>query len=211
MPENIFYRAKRTAAALFSRRCVSCGKTFSGKQCLCAECTKKLKPVKSFFCEEYLACAAYSYEAPARDVMLRFKFNDDYESCIDTLSDWLCAGFDKYLSDESFDFAVSVPAFGAKPRMELFVRNFARRRGLCYRPELLFKIRPTEKQHRLSASERRTNLRGAFAASAAVCGKKILLIDDIYTTGSTVCECTRALCAAGASTVCVLTVLKTED
>ena len=106
MPENIFYRAKRTAAALFSRRCVSCGKTFSGKQCLCAECTKKLKPVKSFFCEEYLACAAYSYEAPARDVMLRFKFNDDYESCIDTLSDWLCAGFDKYLSDESFSFGI---------------------------------------------------------------------------------------------------------
>ena len=110
-----------------------------------------------------------------------------------------------------FDFAVSVPSFGERPRMELFVRDFAARRGLCYCPELLIKTRPTEKQHRLSAAERRTNLRGAFAASEAVCGKSILLVDDIFTTGSTVSECAAALHAVGAKSVSVLTVLRTED
>ena len=95
--------------------------------------------------------------------------------------------------------------------MELFIGDFAKRRRLCYRPGLLIKTRPTEKQHRLSAAERRTNLRGAFAASKAVRGKSILLVDDIFTTGSTVSECTAALHAAGAKSVSVLTALRTED
>lgn len=95
--------------------------------------------------------------------------------------------------------------------MELFIGDFAKRRRLCYCPELLIKTRPTEKQHRLSAAERRTNLRGAFAASEAVCGKSILLVDDIFTTGSTVSECAGALHAAGAKSVSVLTVLRAED
>ena len=64
---------------------------------------------------------------------------------------------------------------------------------------------------RLSSAERRTNLRGAFAASEAVRGKSILLVDDIFTTGSTVSECAGALLAAGAASVSVLTVLRTED
>lgn len=210
MAENIFYRARRAAATLFTRRCVCCGRSFSGRQCVCSECAAGLVPADEPR-GDFAACASYLYEGAARDVMLRFKFGEAPELYADTLADWLCDGFDRHYDGESFDFAVSVPSFGKRPRMELFIGDFAKRRRLCYCPELLIKTRPTEKQHRLSSAERRTNLRGAFAASEAVCGKSILLVDDIFTTGSTVSECAGALLAAGAASVSVLTVLRAED
>ncbi len=209
MPENIFYRARRAGAALFTKRCICCKNKFSGRQCLCADCSKKILPADKAFRGNFVTAAAYAYCGPARDVMLHFKFNKSYTLCIDTLSDWLCYGFDRYYPGEQFDFAVSVPAFGGHPRLELIASDFARRRGLCYRPALLSKIRRTQKQHTLSAAERSLNLRGAFAANPAVAGKKILLVDDIFTTGSTVKECASVLISAGAAKVSVLTVLKT--
>lgn len=210
LAENIFYRARRAAAALFTRRCVCCGRSFSGRQCVCSECAAGLVPADEPR-GDFAACASYMYEGAARNVMLRFKFGDSPELCADTLADWLCDGFDRHFGGEAFDFVTSVPAFKATPRMELFVRDFAARRGLCYRPGLLTKIRSTKKQHSISAAERRTNLLGAFEASPAVWGKKILLTDDIFTTGSTVSECAGALLAAGAASVSVLTVLRAED
>lgn len=210
MAESVFYRARRAAAALFTRRCVCCGEHFSGRLCLCPKCEEQLVPAEKTR-GDLRVCSAYVYSGAARDVMLRFKFGEKPALCADTLADWLCEAFDRHYGGESFDFAVSVPSFGAKPRMELFIKDFAMRRGLCYRPRLLAKIRPTQKQHSISAAERRTNLRGAFAAGAEVSGRKILLIDDILTTGSTARECAAALLAAGAASVSVLTVLSAEE
>ena len=72
----------------------------------------------------------------------------------------------------------------------------------------LRRVRPTVAQVTLSASERRANVRCAFAVAdpARVAGKRILLLDDVATTGSTVSECARVLKGAGASAVFVATV-----
>ena len=58
--------------------------------------------------------------------------------------------------------------------------------------------RKTEKQRKLSAEEKRINIAGAFEADDSVFGKKVLLVDDIFTTGSTVSECANALYDKGA-------------
>ena len=79
-----------------------------------------------------------------------------------------------------------------------------------FHPEYLRKIRRTEKQHKLSASERRVNLIGAFEAESSVSGKKILLVDDIFTTGSTAAECANALYDKDAEKICVITLFKTR-
>jgi competence protein ComFC len=70
--------------------------------------------------------------------------------------------------------------------------------------DVLIKIKPTKPQMELSKEERETNLRDAFMVknpSAIAQGKKIFLVDDVYTTGSTMNECTKVLRQAGAKQV----------
>jgi ComF family protein len=79
----------------------------------------------------------------------------------------------------------------------------ARRLQIDHRPGWLKRIRPTQYQTALPAAARRENVRGAFrvARSAVLAGRRVLLIDDVLTTGSTLHEAARALGAKGAHIV----------
>ncbi len=79
---------------------------------------------------------------------------------------------------------------------------------LTLRTGLLHRQRQTESQFLLSPAQRKHNVRGAFRASTGVRGLNILLVDDVYTTGATVSECTRVLHAAGAESVRVATLAR---
>lgn len=70
-------------------------------------------------------------------------------------------------------------------------------------PGNLVKIKKTEPQMKLKAQQREESLRGAFAVKnpAQIANKKIFLIDDVYTTGSTMAECAKVLKEAGAKSV----------
>ena len=92
------------------------------------------------------------------------------------------------------------------------LKNF-RLRGsdwLMLEPSLLQRARETQSQTGLSAEQRRANVRGAFrvAEPTAIAGKDIVLIDDVFTTGTTLRECARVLHRAGAAHVLVATVAR---
>jgi ComF family protein len=75
----------------------------------------------------------------------------------------------------------------------------------------LVRTRRTAAQTGLSGAARRKNIQGAFkAVEAKVAGRRILLIDDVFTTGTTVNECAQVLCRAGAREVQVLTLARAE-
>lgn len=75
--------------------------------------------------------------------------------------------------------------------------------------DLLRRIRPTETQTRLSRAQRQKNLRGAFAVRMGCSGGEgAVLVDDVFTTGSTAHECARVLGKAGFQKVIVVTFMR---
>jgi ComF family protein len=82
---------------------------------------------------------------------------------------------------------------------------------LQLRTEILLRIRDTHSQIGLTSHQRRENLRGAFkvARASEVTGREVLLVDDVYTTGTTASECARVLIRAGAAKVWVATAART--
>lgn len=92
---------------------------------------------------------------------------------------------------------------------ELLARQLGRLTGLPVIPALA-KVRETQEQTALGPEERRANVRGAFAPCGEARHEAILLVDDVYTTGATAEECSRALREAGYEEVFVLTVARTR-
>jgi ComF family protein len=73
------------------------------------------------------------------------------------------------------------------------------------KPSTLVRVRRTRPQVGLSREERERNIRGAFRASPSIAGRRVLLVDDVFTSGHTARECANALRSAGATEVGILT------
>ena len=82
--------------------------------------------------------------------------------------------------------------------------------ALTSRHDLLERTRRTESQTHLTPQQRRVNVRGAFRAVGQIRGLQMVLVDDVYTTGATVAECTEVLLRAGAASVRVVTLARTQ-
>ena len=108
---------------------------------------------------------------------------------------------------------VPVPMTAAKLRARGFNHAaeigaaLAHQLGIPFEDVMAMPRDPAASQHRLGLAQRLENVRGCYAVAQAgrVHGKRVLLVDNIYTTGSTVLECSRVLREAGARAIYVLT------
>jgi len=136
------------------------------------------------------------------------------------LADWFAAGLERVVREEygdhEFDAVVPVPLFSARQRergynqAELIAKRLARRLGLKLGSFLLVRTRPRPAQRLLTHRQRWQSVRGAYETrkGTKVDNLRILLVDDVFTTGATLDSCSRALKKAGAASVCGLTVAR---
>ncbi len=96
-------------------------------------------------------------------------------------------------------------------RVRFLGREVSRLWGVPMDPFILLRSRETPPQTQLPEGDRRKNVRGAFTLKTekSVRGKRLLLVDDVYTSGATVKECSRTLIRAGAKEISVLTLART--
>ena len=201
----------RLSNLIFPPKCVLCKKLLSRDETdLCHQCRRDA-PVFSKGKIKFSFVAGWTslwyYKDNVRKSLLRYKFSH-YRSYAPTYSRLLAmklqtTGFD------GFDVLTWVPVSRLRrikrgfDQVELLARETAKQLGVEAVP-CLKKIRHTPPQSTLrSAAQRRANVLGAFRVIApeAVAGKRILLLDDIITTGATLSECARTLILAGAQQV----------
>jgi len=188
--------------------CVRCGKGLSpglgAEDRYCGSCLKNppvFDSARSFFI----------YQGPVRTLLHRLKYSSDAGSA-STLGSLIgCAGTPAFNRD--FEVIVPVPLFrsrlskrGLNQALVLANTIFPEQADKID-PTMLIRVKNTIAQTQLSRRERKKNLRDAFAISPAstLSGRKICLVDDIFTTGTTVTECSRILKKNGADSVDILT------
>ncbi|MBN1526990.1 MAG: ComF family protein [Candidatus Omnitrophica bacterium] len=181
--------------------CAICGRSLHNAKDICADCRKD----RPCFERAYSACV---YEGALKDMIHAFKFKRRI-ALSGTLSK-IMVDFarDNYEVYEGIGAITFVPLHAGRLREREFNQSEALARGLglafgisC--ADVLSKARKTAPQNELSKDERALNLAGVFKVkdATAIIGKKVLLIDDVMTTGSTLNECAKALAGAGAKAV----------
>lgn len=178
--------------------CERCGRALlSGERGLCPACRAGYAP-------EVLALirAAAVHEGPVRDAVLALKYRRQRRLAL-PLGDMLAEAVTRL--DLRPDIIVPVPLHASRKRQrgynqaELLARRCASRLRLPCEPGLLVRQRATPPQVGLSGAPRRANVAGAFAiaspaqAAAYLSGKRVLLLDDVTTTGSTLDAAATAL------------------
>ncbi len=184
--------------------CAKCSEPFSGAittTFACANCAHR----KLYF---EAAVSAFRARGIVRHVILNFKYGRQVH-LRHLVARWLVAAFDdERLRDRRFDAIVPVPLHPARQRERgfnqaaLLAEWLGEHLSLPLHPALE-RIHYTTTQTAFDRSERMRNLRGAFRLRkrADVRKLRVLLIDDVLTTGSTLSECARVLREAGAQSV----------
>ncbi len=161
-----------------------------------------------------MARAFYSSQGGVQEVIHRFKYGKEYH-LRHRLADWLNEGWLQYFSTSAHAALVPVPLHTSRKRWREFNQSaelahlLSRRTGVpvwdCLRRD-----RATQAQAKLHREDRRSNVRGAFvlAKGHALGDTALLMVDDVFTTGSTINECARVLKQAGARRVDALCVAR---
>jgi ComF family protein len=192
--------------------CVSCRTPFLNRFPLdsegrCGLCRSGLRGFDTAYCFG-------SYEGTLRQLIHLYKYGR-IETMWRPLADLLAAALPL---DERCDAVIPVPLHWRKQwqrgfnQSELLAGAIARRRGIPA-VRALRRVRPTQTQAGLSNTERRKNVAAAFQARRAagtLAGRRVLLIDDVMTTGSTAAACARVLKRAGVASVVLLTVARVD-
>jgi len=204
------------ATFFFPSRCRGCGNELDGggPRLLCPACRAVLGApfpesgisgclIRSGETAEY---GRFPYDGPAGTAVRLLKF-DGVRELAPALAAALTPLAAAVAAAYGLGIIAPVPLHPRRRRERRFNQSeelgarVARATGLAYEPKLLRRVRYTRPQVELKGHERIANVAGAFATTRSLGGGRVLLVDDVITTGATVRECGRALKEAGAAVV----------
>ena len=188
--------------------CSVCGTPFVSQEVRSHPCSSCLTKRKYFT----MARALGAYHGSLQEAIHRWKYQGK-ATLTPFLGQWMTEGLYRYWDPKRLDLLIPVPLHKQRLRERgfnqalLLVKELSHRTGIPYRKRILQKVRPTLPQVNLSGVEREKGVRGSFeiVRKEELEEKTILLVDDVYTTGATVNECSKVLLAAGAERVDVFT------
>ena len=188
--------------------CSICGIPFISKEVENHPCGACVTHRKYFT----MARALGAYEGSLQEAIHRWKY-EGKTYLTPFFAEWMEEGLNRHWGPHSLDLLIPAPLHPQRLRERgfnqalLLVKELSRRTGIPYRKTILQKKKPTIPQVNLSGTEREKGLRGAFQVigKEELLGKSVLLVDDVYTTGATVNECSKVLLRGGAERVNVLT------
>jgi ComF family protein len=191
--------------------CERCGLPFAGDLTTAFECTN-CRELELHFSSARSAVVAKSVVLEA---IHRFKYSRAlwFENF---LADLLVREAAPVLREQNWDVIVPVPLHPLKLREREFnqagrlAAHLGRAAKIPLNEKILRRVNPTATQTLLTREQRATNMKNAFAVRPGLKldGKRLVIVDDVFTTGATTSACARALRLAGAADVCVWTVAR---
>jgi len=209
-------------------KCLSCGEYIKKSEfalvChnsgICIRCQERLPfmpvgtIVDGYGCVDFTASVFY-YISPVTNMISEFKYRHGV-AYGEILASYM-GDIAEAVIDEDYGFNMIVPVPLTEKRLhergfnqaEILSQKVAEVTGLVHTVRALRKIKETKSQATLTDLERGTNLKGAFTAERSlVHGRRIIVVDDVLTTGNTLRECAVALKNAGAERVMGFTVAR---
>ena len=193
-------------------QCHCCGHPFEYElpgEALCGACIQDEPPYD-------MARAVLCYDDASRKLVTRFKFGDMLHPA-KTLASWMARAGKECLQDA--DYIIPVPLHHIRlvrrryNQAAILAAAISKQSGVPLLVDAMTRTRHTTPQSGLSRRQRKINVRGAFNINPRqlnlLKNKRILLVDDVMTTGATLEACTKALKKAGAAEVRVLTLART--
>lgn len=171
------------------------------------------KQKNNFYFQEHLYI--FEYQGMIRKTMINYKFNDK-SYLYKTIVNFLLKNKKFFQILKSYDTILPVPISSKRRKergynqSELIAKEIAKKTGIDYNNQCLFKTKNIVEQSKLNKEERQKNIQGVYEIrnKPILENKQILLVDDIYTTGSTVNECSKMLSQAEPKKIGVFTLAK---
>lgn len=217
--KKILYFINYAINLIYPNVCGICDKIC--KDDLCKKCEIKLKNISKFKIDTYenknykRHIYLFKYEGIIKERLINFKFNQKayiYRAFVNFLikNEKIC----RFL--KSYDIIIPVPIHYNRKvtrgynQTALISKNIAIKLQINYDEKVLLKRINNKPQSTKNKQERKNNVIGVYYIknNEKIFNKKVLLVDDIYTTGSTVNECAKILKIAGAKAIDVFTVAK---
>lgn len=201
---------------LFPNACVICGKI--NKKWICPKCYLKIKKELKYYImkkKDTNIIFIGFYENNLRKLLLKFKFNEKayianfFVEIIKKKWDYI-----EYI--KKYDYIIPVPMHKNNKRIrgynqtEVLAKILAKECKVEYLENALFKVKENKRQSTLDRIQRKENVKNVYKLNEKdlIKNKKILLIDDIYTTGSTFEACKNELEKAGPRKIDILVIAK---